>query len=96
MYVSLDTGTGDGIIRGLSLSKSGGGGWLIVSPGDRCGMEDLRGGELAQFCPMTCDFYISGLVLQIKLQSTTKHVALSFCTLLRYCYKLEVYNLVYC
>ena len=73
MYVSLDTGTGDGIIRGLSLSKSGGGGWLIVSPGDRCGMEDLRGGELAQFCPMTCGFsWLStsqqGLDLRVQSQ----------------------------
>lgn len=43
MYVSLDTGTGNGIIRVLSLSKSGSGGWLIMSPGDHYGMEDLRG-----------------------------------------------------
>lgn len=34
MYVSLDTGTGDGIIRVLSLSRRGGGSWLTVSPGD--------------------------------------------------------------
>lgn len=43
MYVSLDTGTGDGIIRVLSLSKRGGGSWLTVSPGDHHVMEDLRG-----------------------------------------------------
>lgn len=51
MYLSLDTGTGDGIIRVLSLSKSGGGGWLIVSPGDHCGMEDLRGESWPRSAP---------------------------------------------